>query len=369
MRFFVFIVIVFYMISSPSFAYKADELKKVEQQISQHKKASSELEKQAKKVEKDLKQNQKKSIKVAEDLKYIDYKMNDTSEELNKLTKEVIDKEEKFDRNKEKAIAVISALLRMDSIPMDGVIAASDNAQKILNTKILLNSSMPYLIEKAENLQEDIMEISKAKRNLEDKKDELEILKKRSEKKLQEVEKLLAENKKLKVNVFEKQKKEQAELNNLAKKASSLQDLLKRLQARQSAKPKIKPKKPVRFSKTKGNLPISGRVILGFNKKTKLDLTNKGWQMVGNAGGLVTAPIAGNVLFSGPFESYDNIVVFDNGNGYNLLLAGMDKISVNVGDSVQAGEPIGFLKEDDPELYLELRQNGIPVHPNKAIRL
>jgi septal ring factor EnvC (AmiA/AmiB activator) len=60
--------------------------------------------------------------------------------------------------------------------------------------------------------------------------------------------------------------------------------------------------------------------------------------------------------------------------GYDLVLAGLDKIVVKPGDQVLAGEPVGVMPQgvqnnsapqmgQDGELYFELRQNGRALSP------
>ena len=81
------------------------------------------------------------------------------------------------------------------------------------------------------------------------------------------------------------------------------------------------------------------------------------------AGAHVIAPFDGTVLFAGPFKNYGQLLIIDNGNNYLTLLAGMERIDTNVGQEVLAGEPIGQMKESNPDLYIEIRKDGQPVDP------
>ena len=55
----------------------------------------------------------------------------------------------------------------------------------------------------------------------------------------------------------------------------------------------------------------------------------------------MTAPADGKVEFAGPFRSYGQVVIFNPGGGYRVLLAGMDKVTADVGEFLRAGEPVG----------------------------
>ncbi len=91
--------------------------------------------------------------------------------------------------------------------------------------------------------------------------------------------------------------------------------------------------------------------------------------------GRVVAPCAGRVAFAGPFRSYGVLSILDCGGGYYFVLAGLDRLDVQAGATVQAGEPLGVMPNWDPAhagqrpaLYLELRRDGQPVNPAPFLR-
>jgi len=80
------------------------------------------------------------------------------------------------------------------------------------------------------------------------------------------------------------------------------------------------------------------------------------------------------VVYAGPFRSYGQLLIINAGGGYHILLAGMSRIDVSLGQFVLAGEPIavmgraaapGSSGEDSsrPVLYVEFRKDGRPVDP------
>jgi septal ring factor EnvC (AmiA/AmiB activator) len=364
------------VLSPTGFCYEKSDLKKVEKQISQHRQISKKLVKEVKNTEKQLKDIRSKSIKVAKSIQANESSISSIKEDMNDLTASIKIKEMQLEKNKQNSIAILSSIRRISSMPTDGFILASKNPQDLINTRVLINSVLPNLINQAKKLNKDIKEIEESKQSVLDKKDKLLSLNKSKEKEMKEIKKLLKEKMAIKSKLTSKQRKEKAELNKLAKKASSIKDFVKKLQSRKvKSKPGLKPSKKitspkpksdVKFSGRKGNMPIAGKIVLGYGKKNAQNVTNYGWEVKGNSKGLVTCPIGGEVLYSGEFGSYDNIVVFDNGAGYNLLLAGMGKVGINVGDKVQAGEPIGFLKST--RLYVELRKDGKLINPKRVIK-
>jgi septal ring factor EnvC (AmiA/AmiB activator) len=60
-------------------------------------------------------------------------------------------------------------------------------------------------------------------------------------------------------------------------------------------------------------------------------------------------------------------LIIDHGEGYHTLLAGLARITVQVGQGVVAGEPVGGMagspQDKKPVLYVELRRKGQPINP------
>ena len=78
----------------------------------------------------------------------------------------------------------------------------------------------------------------------------------------------------------------------------------------------------------------------------------------------VCASAKGVVAFKGPFRSQGDILILNHGDHVHTVYMGMDKISVDMEQSVYAGEKIGTMVsygKTTPLLYMELRHKGAPV--------
>jgi septal ring factor EnvC (AmiA/AmiB activator) len=80
-------------------------------------------------------------------------------------------------------------------------------------------------------------------------------------------------------------------------------------------------------------------------------------------------------VFAGPFRSFGLLVILDCGGGAHFVLAGMDRLDVEVGRAVRAGEPVGVMAGWDPQaagprpaLYVELRRGEQTVDPAPWLR-
>ena len=86
----------------------------------------------------------------------------------------------------------------------------------------------------------------------------------------------------------------------------------------------------------------------------------------------VVSPCAGRAVFAGPFRSYGVIVIVDCGEGYDFVLAGMQRPTLDVGQALRAGDPVGEMAQDDGAphlLYVELRHHGEAIDPVPWLRV
>ena len=98
-------------------------------------------------------------------------------------------------------------------------------------------------------------------------------------------------------------------------------------------------------------LPASGKVIKSFGAPSDFGGVEKGLSLATRPKAIVSAPCDGYIAFSGPYRSYGQLLIINAGGGYYVVLAGMDRINVNVGQFVLAGEPVAVMGDG-------IRENG-----------
>jgi len=136
---------------------------------------------------------------------------------------------------------------------------------------------------------------------------------------------------------------------------------------------RLKPAMPFEQARGSLRLPAQGRRTQGFGDKDAAGTAVQGVSLETRGKARITAPADGWVVYSGPFRSYGQLLIINAGGGYHILLAGMSRIDVSLGQFVLAGEPIAVMGEsgsgssaDDssrPVLYVEFRKDGRPVDP------
>jgi septal ring factor EnvC (AmiA/AmiB activator) len=129
-------------------------------------------------------------------------------------------------------------------------------------------------------------------------------------------------------------------------------------------------------------LPVLGRVLRRPGEADAAGVRRPGVTLATGPGALVTAPWAATIRFRGPLLDYGNVMVLEPGDGYLLVVAGMDVLYGEVGDVVAGGDPLGLMGgardateefmtlpaegtggQQTETLYLELRQGAAPVDP------
>jgi septal ring factor EnvC (AmiA/AmiB activator) len=87
----------------------------------------------------------------------------------------------------------------------------------------------------------------------------------------------------------------------------------------------------------------------------------------------VIAPIDGRVLFAGPYHKSGQVLILEITTGYDLVLAGLGRVTVRPNDEVLAGEPVGVMPAQSgapkERLYFELRHDGHGLDPRPWLAL
>jgi murein hydrolase activator len=112
--------------------------------------------------------------------------------------------------------------------------------------------------------------------------------------------------------------------------------------------------------------PVSGRVARQFGEALAGGGKAQGLRIAARRGDVVLSPAAGTAQFVGPVPGWGIVLILKIKGAYHLVLGGFDEVSVQNGQTVSAGAPVGRLPNgarSTPELYIEVRENGAPVDP------
>jgi septal ring factor EnvC (AmiA/AmiB activator) len=153
-------------------------------------------------------------------------------------------------------------------------------------------------------------------------------------------------------------------------------DIQNRAAAAKKDPARLKP--ALAFAEAKGQiaLPVAGAIVKTFGAADAFGGAEKGVSIATPPAATVASPIDGWVAFSGPYRTYGQLLIINAGGGYYMVLAGMDRINVGVGQFVLAGEPVASMGDGStrtaaaaaigaaqPILYIELRRDGAAIDP------
>jgi len=292
---------------------------------------------------------------------------------------------------------VLAALQRIGHRPPPALIASPEDALQAVRTAMVLGAVLPEMRHKVDALANDLATLLNVRKSIAAERDRLK----------NEIASLDGERTRMAALVEERQKQqtereqalaaEKARAADLARQVDNLKDLIGKLEAgldpairdaREAARTDSRPalsayRDPgrmapaVAFASIRGQLPIpvNGVKLKSFGAPDGNGGTEKGVSIATRADAQVIAPADGWVVYAGTFRSYGRLLILNVGGGYHVLLAGMDRISVDLGQFVLAGEPVAAMGtgshiaailatgSSQPVLYIEFRKDGAPVDP------
>jgi septal ring factor EnvC (AmiA/AmiB activator) len=280
---------------------------------------------------------------------------------------------------------VLAALQRMGNRPPPPILVRPQDALSAVRSAMLLGAVVPHLREVAGALADDLERLVALRTDQERERD-----------RLRADAAALAEGRARTALLLESKRAEQdatrqalsdaeTRASSLAAQATSLRDLVQRLEAdlgeQKGAGGLARPDRlapAIAFANAKGLLPMpaNGQPVTGFGEDNGLGGRAQGISLATRAGAQVSSPADGTVAYAGPFRSYGQLLIINAGDGYHVILAGMERIDVQVGQFVLAGEPVAVMASQrlasvgatpvgtsEPVLYIEFRQDGASIDP------
>jgi septal ring factor EnvC (AmiA/AmiB activator) len=299
---------------------------------------------------------------------------------------------------------VLASLQRIGRNPPPAMMVRPEDALASIRTAIMLGAVLPDMRVQAESLAADLADLVRIRRDIAEEKERLQ----------RDVAALAEERQRIALLIEERQKKladtekaiaaEKQKAAALARQVDNLKDLIGKVEqgldsatrsariAARTAEEKARDgridlaalKDPgrltpaVAFASARGHLPlpVNGVRIREFGAPDSLGSSEKGLTIATRAAAQVTAPCDGWVVYAASFRNYGQVLILNAGGGYHVVLAGMDRISVDVGQFVLTGEPVAIMGpgsqvaatlasgSNQPVLYVEFRKDGSPVDPS-----
>jgi len=302
-------------------------------------------------------------------------------------------------------VEVLAAIQRIGRRPPPALMVKPEDALESVRTAMLLGAVVPEMRVEAEALAGELGDLVRVRAEAAAERDGLarDLMALSFEKNRMTL--LVDERQKRQTETEKKLEAERQRAVELSRQADNLKDLISRLErgldnasrAARSAEESralgdtradlLALKDPGRlgpaiaFASAKGVLPVpvNGVKSREFGAPDGNGGTERGISIATRPGAQVTAPCDGWVVYAAPYRSYGKLLILNAGGGYHVVLAGMERISVDIGQFVLTGEPVavmgsgpqiasamvtGAAGSSQPMLYIEFRKDGSPVDPN-----
>jgi septal ring factor EnvC (AmiA/AmiB activator) len=342
-------------------------------------------------------------IDIAAQVRSVETRIGDAEARLHPLDTREAQIRGSLDSRRSEIVEVLAALQRAWRRTPPALLVRPEDALQSLRTAMLLGAVIPELRTRAEKLAGDLGELVALRKAIATERDQLAGDRDKLKDDQTRLAALIDERQRQQSSVEKDMEAEGARAITLSRQVDSLQGLIAKMEqdlksaakaaataslqgapAALNGKPNLGAlKDPARlspaiaFASAKGlfAMPVNGAKIREFGGSDGAGGVEKGISLATRAGAQVTTPCDGWVVYAGPFRSYGQLLILNAGGGYHVLIAGMDRISVNIGQFVLTGEPVATMgttsqvasilaaNASQPVLYIEFRKDGTPIDP------
>jgi murein hydrolase activator len=342
-------------------------------------------------------------IDVAAQVRSVETRIGDAEARLRPFDAREQQIRSSLDSRRAEVVEVLAALQRAGRRTPPALLVRPEDALQSLRTAILLGSVVPELRARAEVLANDLTELVGLRKTIAAERDRMAADRDKLRDDQTRLAALVDERQRKQSGVEKDLESEGARAVTLSKQVDSLQGLIAKMEqdVKSAAKaaaaatlqgtPDTADGKPnlgglknpsrlspaIAFASAKGllALPVNGTKIRAFGGSDGVGGVEKGISLATRPGAQVTTPCDGWVVYAGPFRSYGQLLILNAGGGYHVLIAGMGRISVNIGQFVLTGEPVATMgttsqvasilaaNVSQPVLYIEFRKDGTPIDP------
>src|ERR1700736_4909222 len=342
-------------------------------------------------------------IDIAAQVRSVETRIGDAEARLRPLDSREQQIRGSLDSRRSEIVEVLAALQRAGRRTPPALLVRPEDALQSLRTAMLLGAVVPELRGRAEKLAGDLTELVTLRKTIATERDRLAADRDKLRDDQTRLAALIDERQRQQSSIEKDMEAEGARAIGLSKQVDSLQGLIAKMEQdlnsaakaaataslqgapeTENGKPNLGAlKNPARlspaiaFASAKGlfALPVNGAKIRVFGGSDGAGGVEKGISLATRPGAQVTTPCDGWVVYAGPFRSYGQLLILNAGGGYHVLIAGMERISVNIGQFVLTGGPVGTMgttsqvasilatNASQPVLYIEFRKDGTPIDP------
>ncbi|MGZ5854169.1 MAG: murein hydrolase activator EnvC family protein [Xanthobacteraceae bacterium] len=343
-------------------------------------------------------------IDAAARIRAVEEKIAETQLRLKPLDEQETALRASLESRRDVIAEVLAALQRIGHRPPPAVMVRAEDALESVRMAMMLGAVLPDMRVAADALVADLSSLARVRQDIATERETLTAALAAQSDDRQRVTALIAERQRRQGEVEKSLEAERQNAAQLARQADNLKDLIAKVEqgldpatraARTAANApdeskvnlaalkdpgRLNPAVP--FMSARGTLkyPVNGIKMREFGAPDGIGGAERGISIATRPGAQVTAPCDGWAVYAAPYRSYGQLLILNVGGGYHVLLAGMERTTVEVGQFVLTGEPVAVMGSGaqvastnvtganvtgigQPVLYIEFRKDGTPVDP------
>ncbi|MGQ0742453.1 MAG: murein hydrolase activator EnvC family protein [Alphaproteobacteria bacterium] len=355
--------------TDPGIGTLSERYERARRALEEQRAAAAKTEAERNRLQREAESLRARLIANANRVQVLEAELAQAGADIGRLQAQAKTLEASFARDREPVAHLLAVLQRLDRDAPPALALRPDDSLAAARGAMLLGAMLPPVYNRAADLA----------RRLERLRATLEALEAKSKEARATAASLLQARRELAV-LLERRGKEaemaqsrlgaiRAVTEEIAREAGDLKSLLQRiarLRAQNGSRMTVvaaETADPMTLRRGQLRRPVVGRMTPG-GPDAPGPVTAKGGGISGlwfaAAGGAqAVAPADGEVVFAGPYQKFGQVLILELAGGYDLVLAGLGRVDVRIGDSVLAGEPVGILPlEKQAHLYMELRRGG-----------
>ncbi len=341
----------------------SSELKQGQPQLASAKEKSDTLAAQAAAL-------RQKLIATAARIESLERQKAQTDARILQLTQEDARLSAGFANDRVAVTKLLAVLERLQHDMPPALAMRPDDALGAARGAMLIGASLPPVYAQAARLARRIEALKHTRLALEQQRAQASDTAARLNVARSELDELLAQKEKEAATSAEAYGTLRVQLERVAREAADFQALLSRVRSlRQEAG---ETQTVVTVTAQNSGLPgVLSRNSLLEPVVGALENGSSGLSYATQPGAQVIAPADGKVLYAGPYHKNGQVLILEITTGYDVVLAGLGRVTVKPNDQLLAGEPVGTMPADpvDDRLYFEVRHGGHGLSPAPWLKL